>query len=145
MAFTVVDDIIAGLPNIITFKAGADVVAGQVVGFVMDDSQEAMEVVPVYNESTEQYPIGVALDSKSEDEEDLPVAVPPSLVRVRASSNKIEAGKFVRLADNSTDKGHVDEYVPGTDDDTTIIGQAYEDINASGTGRVKLGISFAQI
>ncbi|WAE39603.1 MAG: hypothetical protein FHOMOCKG_00075 [Methanophagales virus GBV302] len=127
-----VEDVVAGAPVIVTFLAGADIEAGQVVGYDVSASPDDMTVAPALQDGYDTIPVGVAVDSVAEDDP-VPVAIPPSIVRVRASSN-VTAGQLVQL--NESDAGQVEPYNSG--DNTWALGQALEDITADSTGRVRL-------
>ena len=127
-----VEDVVAGAPVIVTFLAGADIEAGQVVGYDVSASPDDMTVAPALQDGYDTIPVGVAVDSVAEDDP-VPVAIPPSIVRVRASSN-VTAGQLVQL--NESDAGQVEPYNSG--DSTWALGQALEDITADSTGRVRL-------
>jgi len=127
-----VEDVVAGAPVIVTFLAGADIEAGQVVGYDVSASPDDMTVSPALQDGYDTIPVGVAVDSVAEDDP-VPVAIPPSIVRVRASSN-VTAGQLVQL--NESDAGQVEPYNSG--DNTWALGQALEDITADSTGRVRL-------
>ena len=127
-----VEDVIAGAPVIVTFIAGADIEAGQVVGYDVSASPADMTVSPALQDGYDTVPVGVAVDSVEEDNP-VPVAIPPSIVRVRAKS-AVSAGQLVQL--NESSAGQVEPY--DSDDNTWALGQALEDIAASKTGRVRL-------
>jgi len=127
-----VEDVIAGAPVIVTFLAGADIEAGQVVGFDVSGNPDDMTVSPVTQDGYDTVPVGVAVDSVEEDNP-VPVAIPPSIVRVRVTAN-VDAGELVEL--DAVNAGQVKPYAAA--DSTFAVGQALEDISANSTGRVRL-------
>ena len=129
---TEVEDVVAGAPVIVTFLAGADIEAGQVVGYDVSASPDDMTVSPTYQDGYDTVPVGVAVDSVEEDDP-VPVAIPPSIVRVRSVS-AVNAGQLVQL--NESNAGQVEPY--NSSDNTWAVGQALEDIGAGSTGRVRL-------
>lgn len=135
---TVVDDVVAGAPVIITFTAGADIVAGQVVGMDVSTQPAAMTVKPLTKSELDNIPVGVATDSRSSGD-DVPVAIPPSIVRVRNESEAgaIKSGEFVGLA---ATEGEVVPYTGNESENEIAVGQALEAIAEESTGRVRLAI-----
>jgi len=127
-----VEDVIAGAPVIVTFLAGADIEAGQVVGFDVSAGPDDMTVSPATQDGYDTVPVGVAVDSVEKDNP-VPVAIPPSIVRVRVTAD-VDAGELVELDDASA--GQVKPYAAG--DSTFAVGQALEDISEDSTGRVRL-------
>jgi len=127
-----VEDVIAGAPVVVTFLAGDDIEAGQVVGYDVSATPDDMTVAPALQDGYDTIPVGVAVDSVEKDDP-VPVAIPPSIVRVRAKSN-VNAGQLVQL--NESSPGQIEPF--NASDNTWALGQALEDISASSTGRVRL-------
>ena len=135
---TLVDDVIAGVPLIITFLAGENIVAGQVVGMDVSATPAAMTVKPLVIDGVGNIPVGVATDSRASGD-DVPVAMPPSVVRVRTNeSEAIKCGEFVGL---TTSAGEVAAYAANESEGSIAVGQALEAISEGSTGRVRLAIS----
>lgn len=134
-----VEDIVAGVPVIITYIAGADILAGQIVGMDVSATPAAMTVKPLVKDGVDSIPVGVATDSRANGADDVPVAMPPSVVRVRTNeSESIKCGAFVGL---SATAGEAGAYVANESEGSITLGQALEAIAEGQTGRVRLAIS----
>ena len=132
---TLVDDVIAGAPVVITFIAGANIKAGQVVGMDVSTSPAAMTVIPITKGDNGNIPVGVAIDSRK-DKDDVPVAIPPSIVRVRNESEggALKTGEYAGLAE--TTAGEVKSW--NESEATIIVGQILEPIAEGYTGKIRL-------
>ncbi|MCK4258090.1 MAG: DUF2190 family protein [Halanaerobiales bacterium] len=138
---TVIEDVIAGSHTVLTFTAGAAIVAGQVVGMETDGSPADMTVKPMTLDGVVNMPVGVAVDSIDSGEV-VPVAVPPSVVYVRNESgaSEIVAGEFVGLS--ADEAGEVTDLDLNESYNQLVVGQALDNIAADATGRIRLDISY---
>lgn len=135
---TLVDDVIAGVPTIITYFAGVDILAGQIVGMDVSATPAAMTVIPLVKDGVDSIPVGVATDSRASGD-DVPVAMPPSIVRVRTNeSETIKCGELVGL---SITAGEAGAYVANESEGSIAVGQALELIAEGSVGRIRLAVS----
>lgn len=133
-ACTTIHDVLYAGENIVTFKAGSAVKAGQVVGF--EDAGTTMQVVPAQAGTTKGAVVGVALTDAASGAY-FTVAMPPCIVYVWEGENAaIDAGDYVMAS--STTAGAVKTYICTAQDSVGVVGVALEDNAGNAKSRVLL-------
>lgn len=116
--------------NIISFKAGGAILAGEVVGF--EDSGTAMQVVAA-TQSTKGALVGVALHDAAQNDYVAVATVGCVCYVTEGTGSTLDAGDYVSV---STVAGGVIAYVEGAASTCGVIGIALDDFAANKSGRI---------